>query len=907
MALQVGSHFGHYDVTALIGEGGMGQVYQATDTHLGRDVALKILPDAFAADPDRLARFQREAQVLASLNHPGIAAIYGIEKSADAQALVLELVEGPTLADRIAQGPIPIDEALPIAKQIAEALEAAHEAGVIHRDLKPANIKVRDDGTVKVLDFGLAKALDTTPTGDPSQSPTLTAAAAQMGVIMGTAAYMSPEQAKGKVADRRSDVWAFGAVVYEMLAGRRAFVGDDVSDTLVSVFRDTPDWSALPDDAPPRVRRAVEVCLQKDPKQRVRDISAIRLAMEGAFETTVATPSETVVAQPSQFWQRPLPATVAALSLVVLTGLGVWSVTRATPPAPQPLGQFVLQTPPGETLQRASSDAEVAISPDGTHIVFTTGLGPPRSRQLYLRQLGELKATPLRGTDGGWAPFFSPDGQSVGFRDFRTLKRVSVLGGPAVTIAPLDGSSQGMSWGADDVIVFGSASGLMLVPASGGQPEPLTSVDTEQGETDHRFPHVLANLEGVLFTAWSGSDEESRLAVVSLKTGTVSYLLTGGSHPRSAPTGHIVYGVGGTLRAVGFDADRLELTSGNPVPVVEDLNTTPSGVANFALAANGSLVYVTGAELGAQRSLVWVDREGREEPLAMPPRPYRTPSISPDGLRVAVDVVHPEDSDIWIHDLVRGTETILTTGPAIDSGPLWALDGDRVVFSSNRDGQPALFQQDADTPGDAEPLGTTTGPFYIQPASWADEGQTLLFSQIDVDAQRTGPDGNIGRISMEADRGTELLLGAEFFEAAPDVSPDGGWIAYQSDDTGQSEVYVQRFPGLGDKMTISTDGGTHPLWSADGRELFYRAARAGRMMRVPVEAEPTFRAGTPELLFDTQYYFGNATPTYDLAPSGRFLMVKDPAPTDDAGASTQPQIVLVENWFEELERLVPIN
>ena len=405
MSLEPGQSIGPHKVVRLLGEGGMGQVWQATDTQLNRQVALKILPDAFADDPDRLARFTREAQILASLNHPNIAAIYGIEESEGTRALVLELVEGPTLADRIAHGAMPIEEALPIAKQIAEALEAAHEAGVIHRDLKPANIKVREDGTVKVLDFGLAKALDPSPEGDPSQSPTLTAAATQMGVIMGTAAYMSPEQAKGKTADRRSDVWAFGAVLYEMLAGRRAFVGEDVSDTLVSVFRDDPDWSGLSDDVPARVRQAIQVCLQKEPKQRVRDIAAARLAMEGAFETTVSVPADTATAASRQFWPQPVPALIAMLLVAVLTGFAGWSLR---PTAPKGVTRLTYDLPPNHVL-RGTRRAVLTVSPDGRRFVYNTTEG------LYLRSMDALEARLLPETaeEPIRNPAFSPDGQSL--------------------------------------------------------------------------------------------------------------------------------------------------------------------------------------------------------------------------------------------------------------------------------------------------------------------------------------------------------------------------------------------------------------------------------------------------------------------------------------------------------------
>ena len=901
MPLQPGTSLGPYSVTAKIGEGGMGEVYQARDTKLDRDVALKVLPEAFTSDPDRLARFEREAKVLASLNHPNIGSIYGLEEAEGVKALVLELIEGPTLAGRIKQGAIPIDEALPIAKQIAEALEAAHEQGVIHRDLKPANIKVKDDGTVKVLDFGLAKAFQP-DASDPnlSMSPTisLTAAATQMGMVIGTAAYMSPEQAKGKVVDKRADVWAFGAVFYEMLTGAKPFVGDDVSDTLALVLKFEPEWESLPADVPARVRQLIQTCLEKNPRQRVHDVADVRLAMEGAFETTVGTAPSPIAAQELHIWQQPGAIAVTVLAAVVLTGLTVWNLTRPVPPAPRPLAQFVLQRPPDGPLRTAGT-TQVAISPDGTRVVYGSGQ-VAQDRRLFVRQLGEVDATPLRGTEGGDAPFFSPDGQSVGFRgDADDLRQVSVLGGPAVTI--VEGARpRGVSWGPDDTIVFSGPSGLMRVRTAGADPEPLTTVDPERGETSHRFPDILPNLKGVLFTAWSGSDEDSRLAVVSLETGAVSDLLQGGSHPRYAPTGHIVYGLGNTLRAVGFDADRLELTSSTPVPVVENVSTTSLGAANFALADNGTLVYVTSASAGVgrpQRSLVWVDREGREEPLSTPVQNLSSPRVSPDGTQVAFSVGGPDGSDIWIHDLVRGTETLLTTDPANNLAPLWAPDGEQVVFVSDREGQLALFQKLADTPEPAERLMTASpGSTVIQPTSWSAEGQTLLYWEAGAAAP------NIGLFSMEGDRATELLLETAASESLPAVSPNGDWIAYESDETGQAEVYVQRFPTLGGKQTISTDGGRQPLWSPDGRELFYRAPTGGLIVLPVLETEPTFRAGDPAVLVDTSYAFafGAGGRNYDIHPDGqRFLMVRESSLADR-------QIILIENWFEELKARVPV-
>ena len=607
MALNIGGRLGYYDVTALIGEGGMGQVYQATDTQLGREVALKILPDAFAADPDRLARFQREAQVLASLNHPGIAAIYGIEKSEETQALVLELVEGPTLADRIAHGPIPIDEALPIAKQIAEALEAAHEAGVIHRDLKPANIKVREDGTVKVLDFGLAKALDMTPKGDPSQSPTLTAAATQMGVIMGTAAYMSPEQARGKVVDKRADIWAFGVVLYEMLTGSRPFQGDDISLTLASVMKSDVNVAVLPDALPETLRTVIRHCLQKDPRRRIRDIGDVQLALEGTFETTVAAVPEKTSVPRVPLWQRPLTVAILVLAVAILAGLSIWGVPGSVPPR---VARFTLAVPDGLRLRQTTHD--ITIAPNGTVVYAVVGGGPLDSRW-FARPLDELDGIPISGFAGpSTAPFVSPDGVWVGAFDIAAgeLKRAPMLGGPPLSICRVSGLPQGVSWGDDDIIIFGDsrASGLWRVSADGGQPEEIT---TAPPGTNHGWPDVLPGGRAVLFTVLTDNLDNAQVAVLDLDTGEQRALVRGHA-PRYAPTGHVVYAAEGALYAVGFDRGSLT-TRGVPVRLLDDVLMKSSGAVEFALARDGTLVYLTGSvsQLGLS-NLVWVDRQGQE-------------------------------------------------------------------------------------------------------------------------------------------------------------------------------------------------------------------------------------------------------------------------------------------------------
>ena len=790
MPLSPGTRLGHYDVTALLGEGGMGQVWQATDTQLNRQVALKILPDAFAADPDLLARFQREAQILASLNHPNIAAIYGIEEAEGTRALVLELVEGPTLADWIAKGPIPLDEALPIAKQIAEALEAAHEAGVIHRDLKPANIKVREDGTVKVLDFGLAKALDPSPDADPSQSPTLTAAATQMGVIMGTAAYISPEQAKGKTADRRSDVWAFGAVLYEMLAGRRAFRGEAVSETLASVFRDDPDWAALPRDLPAGVGQAVRVCLRKDPKQRVRDIGAIRLAMDGVFETAGGVPTELVADASRRVWQRPFPALVGALAIAGVASLAVWGVMRPDAPTPRVPVRFTIHEAATEPLQIAYRHIDVAIAPDGHRVAYLTGVGSDLfgTKQLLLRSLGDFSPTTL-AAGSLYNPFFSPDGEWVGFYDLqeRELRRVSVIGGSSLAICDLDSPLRGASWGEDDTIVFATTSGLWRVNATGGVPEPLATAELAESAQGYGWPQILPGGHAVLFTVVTDPVDDSQLAVLSLDSGEQRVVLRGGFDGRYAATGHLVYGVEGSVRAVLFDLDRLEV-DGVPISVVEGVVTKESGAADFSLSDNGSLVYVPGGRLQPQaRTLVWVDRNGREETLRAPPAPYQSPRISPDGRYIAVELNAPENRDVIVYDLDRDMPLLLTPDPGADAWPIWTRDGRRVVFASNREGTFDVFSKAADGTGPADRV-TTSEALYQWPESWSSDGRTLVVGHNPGPGVRF----DIHVITLGEGTRTEPLIQTRFLEVNSQVSPDGRWIAYQSNLSGQYEVYVAR-------------------------------------------------------------------------------------------------------------------
>ena len=670
MPLAAGTRLGPYEVTAQIGAGGMGEVYQATDTKLKRQVAIKVLPESVAADVDRLARFQREAEVLASLNHPHIAAIYELEDAEGVKALVMELVEGPTLADRIAQGPIPVDEALAIAKQIAEALEEAHEHGIIHRDLKPANVKVREDGTVKVLDFGLAKAYaGDTATGSvssDSQSPTIAQSGTAAGVILGTAAYMSPEQARGKPVDKRADVWAFGVVLYEMLTGKRAFEGEDVSMTLSKVLQLEPDFGAMPSDVPPRVSQTLRVCLRKEWRERASDIHDVRLALEGAFETDVSPRVESVeMAQP--VWRRAMPLALTAV-VAVISSITVWNLK---PTLPQPVSRTVVALHADETILR-SAIVPLALSPDGSLMVYSAQKGNDPVR-LYLRPMNSLEDQLLSGTDGATSAFFSPDGQWVGFCAARELRKVPITGGTALSICNIADRGLGASWGADGRIIFSSVggSGLMQVSSDGGTPEPLTSPDAGL-EGFHRWPQILPGGHAVLFAISTGSVSargDSTIVAQQLNTGERKVLLQGGTFPHYVSTGHVVYHRGGTLMAVPFDLDRLEI-SGSPVPVIEGIRSpVRDGGPRFAVSRTGTLAYIPGSTEESASRMVWVNRQGVAEPLSAPPRNYEFPRVSPDGRRVAAGIAEGE-IHVWVYDIRRTTLTRQTFEGTTNTTPV---------------------------------------------------------------------------------------------------------------------------------------------------------------------------------------------------------------------------------------------
>jgi serine/threonine-protein kinase len=688
MLLSDGTRVGSYQILSPLGAGGMGEVYRARDTRLDRDVAIKILPEAFAADAERVSRFHREARVLASLNHPHIAAIYGLEEAEGVKALVMELVEGEDLAQRLARGAVPLDEAVPIARQIAEALEAAHEQGIIHRDLKPANVKVRTDGTVKVLDFGLAKAFD--PTGSPSSnatmSPTISVHATQAGILLGTAAYMPPEQAKGKPVDKRADLWSFGCVLYEMLAGHRPFVGETISDVLAKIIERDPDWNALPAKTPRSIRTLLRRCLEKDPRRRLDSAAVARLEIEEA-STTPATNGISVsdVNRDARAARWPPWASVAVAVLAALVGaLTTWTVTRPTP-APSPaVNRFAVTLPPAQPLAFSINDRDVAISADGTRLAYTAG----DQAQLMVRAFDQLDTAPLAGIANARAPFFAPDGRWIAFFDRLdegvttgpvvqrgALKKVSTNGGPLIVISPLTGASRGASWGPDDSIVFATSdlsTGLLRVPAGGGEPVVLTKPDTASGERDHYFPSVLPGARGVLFTiATAGGNRQ--VAVLDLKTGQRTTLIRSGSQAQYVETGHLVYADGGALWAVRFDLATLNVL-GDPAPILERVLTL--GAADFTISRRGTLVYVPVAG-ATSRSLVWVSRKGAEESIAAPPRAYASARLSADEKRVALHILGQQG--IWIWDFAHETLAPLTLGP-IGNFSLWTPDGRHIIF-----------------------------------------------------------------------------------------------------------------------------------------------------------------------------------------------------------------------------------
>jgi serine/threonine-protein kinase len=868
----------------------MGEVFRAHDSRLGRDVALKVLSERFKLDPHRLARFERETQVLASLNHSNIATLYGVEALGDTHALVLELVEGETLAERIARGPIPLTEALGIAQQIAAALDAAHEHGVVHRDLKPGNVKVRPDGTVKLLDFGLAKISDPALEGSDQQAATATALefAAGGAGVMGTPAYMSPEQARGLPVDKRSDIWAFGCVLYEMLTGARAFGGESASDVVAKVIECEPNFAALAGGVPRTVHRLLRRCLEKDPRRRLRDMGDARLDLMEALENSADEAA--VVTDRSTSWGGIASGAAIAAISAMITGTAVWLALHsdsAEPVQPPRVARFSIPVHVPPPLLGAG----LAISSDGMQFAYVTNRGlTVRSRdRLETAVVAERSA--VLGS-----PFFSPDGKWLGFTGWDTLRKVPTGGGPAVTLA----DSAGMGSWTGERIVFADMHGLFRVSAGGGRPEELFADPNplEQAVS----PQFLPTRQAVVFTViptrtyitgFASNAPGARVDVLDLRTGDRRTILRGGGRARYVPTGHLIYAAGGTLYAAAFDLQRLEV-HGDAVPVVSE-----AGLIDFAVSDEGTLVYQVG-KIDLRKELVWVDRQGGEEPLGAPLRPYLYPRLSPDGTRVALDVLEP-DRDIWMWDFRRNALERFTRDPAGNPLVEWSPDGRYVVFGSDRFGVTNLFRQASD--GSGEPERLLESDRLQMPVCFASE-ERLLFS-----ANVPGQHRDIHALSLDGTRRAEPLIYGPANELNADVSPDGRWIAYDSDESGQFEVYVRSYPDPydGGRWQISSGGGRQPLWSFDGTELFYLDYN-GAMMAASVTLGPTFIPGSVVTLFENEGYGGSGAQgggrTYDLSrDGGRFLMIKAARSPDD---ESSPSLVVVLNWFEELKRLVPV-
>jgi serine/threonine-protein kinase len=890
----------------------MGEVYKARDTRLDRIVAIKVLPTHLADRSELRERFEREAKTIASLNHPHICTLYdtGIQDAID--FLVMEYIEGETLAQRLAKGPLPLEQVLQYAIEISDALDKAHRKGVTHRDLKPGNVMLTKTGT-KLLDFGLAKLKqEVTPANVPlSELPTANEPLTAHGSIVGTLQYMAPEQLEGKEVDARTDIFAFGAVVYEMATGKKAFEGKSQASLMVAILeREPPAMSSLQPMTPPALDRVVKKCLAKEPEKRWQAASDICDELKWIAEggSQVALASAAAAKGFRALGRRELIISGCALLLAVaVAGLAIWNLKPAPVPGPQPVTRTVITLPPGQQLAGMENGPSVALSPDGTLLAYVARQGG--TLQIYLRAMESLEARPIPGTEGAINPFFSPDSQWLGFFASGKLKKVSVSGGAAVTLGDAV-AGRGASWGSQRMIAFAptNITSLQQVSEAGGTRQLLTHL--EKGEVTQRWPEFLPGAKAVLFAAapTTSNWNHAQVALQLIGTGEARNLLQAGTQPRYAPSGHLVYMQGGSLMAVLFNPQRLAVTSA-AVPVVEGVLQSPiTGAAQYSFSATGSLVYVPGGVQAAQRSLVWVSRTGAEQTLAAPARAYRGPSLSPDGRQVVVAIEEME-TQVWLYDLFRETLTRFTFEGNTNLGSIWTRDGKRIVFESNKEGSMNLFWQRADGSGGRERL--TTSENLNIPGSWSPDGHLLAFAEVnpatgyDIWILRMGePSASSGQVpstgSGQAPK-AQPFLQTPFNEGVPVFSPDGRWLVYVSDESGRFEIYVQPYPGPGGKWQISTEGGTEPVWNRNGRELFYRSG--DKMMAVDISTQPSFAAGKPKVLFTGQYLPTPGTlSNYDVSPDGqRFLMIKPGESTE----APPTQINVVLNWFEELKRRVP--
>jgi len=904
---------GHYEIVETIGEGGMGKVLRARDLKLGRDVALKVLPPEVATQPDRLARFRREAQILASLNHPRIAAIHGLEEADGILALSLEMVEGEDLAQRLTRGPLPVEEALRIAGQIAEGLEYAHEHGVVHRDLKPANVKTTPDGGVKILDFGLAKAFDAEATtaggsGSTSLSPTLSRHVSAAGIILGTAAYMSPEQARGKPVDKRADIWSFGVVLFEMLTGRNLFGGETVTDVLAAVVRQEIVWDALPTSTPEALRLLLRRCLERDVAQRLRDIGEARIAIGDA-----ASPDAALRLVGSRGPEAPRPkrsalpwAVAGALAAALL--VVAWSPWRQAQTAPMPLRLSVELganvTLPVRTRPGVGPGTAAVLSPDGRVLVFV-GEDVAGVRRLHVRRLEQSVAVPLAGTEGASHPFLSPDSRWIGFFANNKLKKVAIEGGPAVTLCDAY-DNRGGSWGQDEAILFAvvGAASLRRIPAGGGAVTELPTTGDPAVAGDARWPQILPGGRAVLFTSGvAGNYDAASLAVQQLPSGPRKVVHKGGYFGRYVRSGHLLYMRAGTLFATAFDPERLSVL-GAPLPVLEGVASNPgAGGAQFAASEGGALVFVPGGSLVPVMPIVWLGKDGHTRPLRSVPAVYFVLGFSPDGQRLATDIRDADEADVWTYDWARDAMYRLTSHAGRDYSPVWSPGGRWIAFASTRGDErtPNLYCQRADGTGEVIRLTESANP--QSPSSWHPTGRYLAFN----DAHG----GNhVEVLELTGDEASGWKPGkASALQESPALqgnaafSPDGRFVAYTSAETGAHEVYVRPFPGDGARVRVSVSGANHPMWSKKRNELFYWSTAGSTLMVATYRMEgDTVHIDKPQTWSATAIQTRGPFRNFDLHPDGdRFAVVTTTGPTEP-----EPNhVTLVLDFAEELRRVLP--
>jgi serine/threonine-protein kinase len=898
MQLVAGTRLGQYRIEEHLGMGGMGTVYKATDTTLGREVALKMLHPEMLEDPANMARFEREARTLASLNHPHIGVIYGLETHESVRFLALEYVSGLTLAELIRRRAIPVREAVPIAQQIAEALEAAHAKGIIHRDLKPANIKVSESGQVKVLDFGLAKSVTQAQASLSSDATLLTEKSTEDISLAGTPAYMSPEQASGKKLDSRTDIWSFGCILYEMLAGQRAFSGTSITEILAAVLEREPDWTVLPVTVAVSLRNLIKRCLRKDPNSRLRDIGDARIELEDVL----SAPAHDEVTRSKTVMTRRTAIGVISGAVAGAAGAGVYAVSRNRSASPRSLTRFSIAVPEGNTVN-ASFASRLAIAPDGGRI----GISAPvaGSSRFYVRSLSDLDSKFIKDVNTAYS-FFSPDGRWVGYFTPTppSMRKIALAGGAPVTIFPrtaATGNSEA-TWADDDTIyfVFEIPGGIMSVPAAGGEPKEILPIDTAKGERTLKYPHALPGGRAVLYTvavSESESFDDAHIAVFSPRTGQKKVLVEGGTHPRYSASGHLVYARNGNLLAVGFDPDRLEVR-GQPVVVLEGvLMSRNTGAANFDISPSGDLAYAPGICEGGARTLHWVDRSGHAEKLPLPARSYLHPRISPDASKLAIEI-EGANHDCYIYDLASGVLSNITTD-GISHWPLWSADGQTIGYRSGTMGRFQLWQVPADR---SRPPAQVIATGYSQNAeSYSPDGRAIVYTATDP-----GSPSKVIILPLQGGA-PQPLDNSKYAQGSPKFSPDGRWLAYCSVESGKPQVYVQAFPGPGAKTQVSNEGGTDPVWKRDGSELFFR--NGDSMMAVPISKGAGFSAGRPHELWKGRFSHGMSSScgpagvsssNYDVTADGqRFLMIKD----EDQDTATSNQIVVVLGWADELRRI----